>query len=486
MCGLVGVLSTEINSYQNSYGKFFKQALFADTLRGFDSTGVFVMDTKKMNQPEVFKKAIAAPDFLQLAYTNKILSDAKDWNIMIGHNRHATKGGVDHHTAHPFQIGNITLVHNGTVDNHRTLPNGHKFDVDSEAITDAINDIGIEEVVKKISGAFTFIWHDRRNGSLNFIRNEERPLAFGKVKDKNTILMASESNMLRWLALRNGLGLESIMEPKPGELFVWHPYKDNDGWAEKPEVKKLELRPKNVYSGGSHNYGNNRNNGYNGNYGNRYNSQNTSTNKSNGNTSTTKSKTMGLSQDAQKILEHLSLAPGEDICVVDLSWEAYPGSKNRTTGRIIGTIEDLNEDHVAVVHGVGVNDWETQIEGKYLYSTVQSAAYDVLKNPMIFLNNQDFAVLDPEDLPNYSTVDYDDDNDESSAEENKALTVITFRGFNGEKLSLREFEVATKKGCAYCSGNIDPADHEKTGWTHDRQPVCKECIRDHDLGEYLH
>lgn len=121
MCGLVGVLSTEINSFQHSYGKFFKQALFADTLRGFDSTGIFVMDTKTMQQPEVFKKAIAAPDFLQLARTNDLLRDTRDWNIMIGHNRHATKGSVDHHTAHPFQIGDITLVHNGTINNHRVL-----------------------------------------------------------------------------------------------------------------------------------------------------------------------------------------------------------------------------------------------------------------------------------------------------------------------------------------------------------------------------
>ena len=71
--------------------------------------------------------------------------------------------------------------------------------MDSETIADAINDIGIEEVVGKISGAFTFIWHDRRNGSLNFIRNDERPLAFlGKLRIKKTILMSSEANMLRY------------------------------------------------------------------------------------------------------------------------------------------------------------------------------------------------------------------------------------------------------------------------------------------------
>ncbi len=485
MCGLVGVLSTEINSFQHSYGKFFKQALFADTLRGFDSTGIFVMDTKTMQQPEVFKKAIAAPDFLQLARTNDLLRDTRDWNIMIGHNRHATKGSVDHHTAHPFQIGDITLVHNGTINNHRVLPHGHKFDVDSEAICEAINDIGIEEVVKKIDGAFTFIWHDRRNGSLNFIRNDERPLAFGKVKDKDTILMSSEGNMLRWLALRNGLTLESIMEPKPGELFVWWPYKDVANWANKPEVKTLELRSKNTYPGGvggvnyhghhqkgAHNTG----------------KKDVSAVNSGGisKQSATNSQEKTLSDDAQKILKELVLSPGEEVCLVNCTWEPYPGSKNKMTGRIIGEIEEVNDKHIAVLHGVDRSIWDNDVKGMLVYSTVLSAAFDAMKTPMVFVNNQDYSVLDPNDLPSYSTVDYDDDNDEDSREENKALTVATFRGFNGEKLTLHGFTQATKDGCAYCTGDIKPEDHEKTGWTFDRQPVCKDCIRDHDLGEYLH
>lgn len=484
MCGLVGVLSTEINSYQHSYGKFFKQALFADTLRGFDSTGIFVMDTDKMDQPEVFKKAIAAPDFLQLARTNILLQDTKDWNIMIGHNRHATKGGIDHHTAHPFQVGDITLVHNGTIDNHRILPNGNKFDVDSEAIADAINDIGIEEVVKKISGAFTFIWHDKRNGSLNFVRNDERPLAFAKVKDKKTILMSSEANMLRWLALRNGLALEGIMEPKPGELFVWWPYKDVADWADKPEVKTLELRPKNFYQGGqgTPNYHGHNNHGNKGTTAKKPSTGGSST--SIGKARETNSGT--LSKDAQDILNDLALAQGEEVCLINLTWESYPGSKNQFTGRVIGEVEDVAEHHIAVIHGVDRRTWEDQVKGMYAYSRVQSAGYDALKTPMIFVDNQDYSVLDPSELPNHSTVNYDEDNDEDNREENKALAVITFRGFNGEKLTLREFERATKEGCAYCTGDIKPEDHEKTGWTHERQPVCKECIKTHDLGEFLH
>lgn len=484
MCGLVGVLSTEINSFQHSYGKFFKQALFADTLRGFDSTGIFVMDTDKMDQPEVYKKAIAAPDFLQLAHTNALLRDTRDWNIMIGHNRHATKGGIDHHTAHPFQVGDITLVHNGTIDNHRILPNGNKFDVDSEAIADAINDIGIEEVVRKISGAFTFIWHDRRNGSLNFIRNDERPLAFGKVKDKKTILMSSEANMLRWLALRNGLPLESIMEPKPGELFVWMPYKDSANWAEKPEVKALELRPKNFYQGGqgTYNHHGHNNHGYKGTT-----QKKSSTGRSSSSTGKAKETNSGtLSKDAQDILNELSLDQGEEVCLTNLTWDPYPGSKNQLIGRVIGEIEDVADHHLAVIHGVDKHTWENHVKGMYAYSKVLSAGYDALKTPMVFLDNQDYSVLDPSELPNHSTINYDEDNDEDSREVNKALTVITFRGFNGEKLSLREFERATKDGCAYCTGDIKSEDHEKTGWTHDRQPVCKECIKTHDLGEYLH
>lgn len=486
MCGLVGVLSTELNTYQHPYGKFFKQALFADTLRGFDSTGIFVQDTGKMDQPEVYKKAMAAPDFLQLARANELLRDSRDWNIMIGHNRHATKGGVDHHTAHPFQIGNITLVHNGTIDNHRMLPNGHKFDVDSEAVADAINDIGIEEVVKRVSGAFTFIWHDKRNGSLNFIRNEERPLAFGKVKGRDTILMSSEAAMLRWLASRNSLALESIMEPKPGELFVWYPYKDAKGWADGPEVKTLEIRPKNFYQGGHGTVNNFDSRNAKGHTGKKSSTEKSSTNT--GKTKKANSQVVQLSTAAESILKDLGLSPNEEVCLLNLEWEAYPGSKNKLVGRIIGEIEDIPDTHIAVLHGVDRRTWEKDVRGMLLYSKVLSAGYDAMKNPMVFVDNQSYSVLDPSELPELPVVNGEDDNlnDEDTKEENKALTVVTFRGFNGEKLSLREFEKATKGGCAYCTGDIKPEDHEKTGWTHDRQPICKECIKVHDLAGYLH
>lgn len=497
MCGLVGVLSTELNTFQHSYGKFFKQALFADTLRGADSTGIFVMDTKKMVQPDLYKKALAAPDFLQLKKVEDLLKDSHDWNVMIGHNRAATKGGIHHHTAHPFQIGDITLVHNGTVHNHRMLPNGHKFDVDSEAICDAINDIGIEEVVKKIDGAFTFIWHDRRNGSMNFIRNEERPLAFGKVKDKNTILMASEAGMLRWLAIRNGLSLESIAEPKPGELFVFWPYKDNKDWTSKYDRKTLELRPKNVYQGysGGVNYGN----GYSSNHTNHGGGKggkksSTGNHTSSGGQSNSKKSTQVRTTSKHghpdAILSSLQVVKGEEVCLINTRWIAYPGSKNNF-GEVRGEIEDITESHIGIIHGVNQETWETELKGNYIYSEIQGATIDITKEVNVFLNNRDYCIVDPTEVPGNScvktTVDYtDEDNDESAEEENKALAVVMFRGFNGEQLSLREFERAVQDGCAYCQGNIDPKDHEKTGWTHQRQPVCKHCVKDHDLGEYLH
>lgn len=474
MCGIVGVMTTELNSSTNNpVNRFFGQALFADTLRGDDSTGIFLLDQRQeMEKPEVFKRALAAPDFLQLKRTGNLLRESNDWRIMIGHNRAATKGAVANHTAHPFQVGNITMVHNGTVYNHRGLPKGNTFDVDSEAICHSIDEQGIEDTVSHLDGAFTLVYHDAVDDSMNFVRNDERPLAFGKVKGKNTVLLSSEANMLQWLAIRNGFSLESVVIPKAGELFKFWVHKDWKEWAVNPTVEKLKLRPKTVYND---NYGNGYNGGYSNNYGKKgtpgtnMTTQPTGTGNTGGTSNVTR-----FPKGETELLTKLGLEASEDYEITNLRYFPYPGNNGNPSlfGRVEGTIVGVFEDHSAVINGVPKSEWDIIGDSNVLgtIDRIWKGLQD--KEIKVSFRKDTYVIVD--DLP---VVDVPGDGDD---DEGGPSTEETFLGPNKVLYTLQEWNRLTEKGCAVCTGNVFAEDHEKTGWTHDNQPVCKECVAAND------
>lgn len=475
MCGIVGVLSSEMNTHNHPYGKFFKQALFTDTLRGVDSTGVMLLDGKKQTRPEVWKKALAAYDFLQLARTNTLLRDTLDYNVMIGHNRAATRGSIDHHTAHPFQFGDITLVHNGTLHNHRSLAGCSKYEVDSEAVAHSFHENGVEETIKKLDGAFTFIWHDQQDQSVSIIRNEERPIAFGKVKDKDTILLSSEAAMLRWLAIRNGLALESIVEPKAGELFTFWPHKDNKKWTETYVTKTLELKQKHVYN----NYGNAYGDDYYGGTHNRWEGgkkqQPGSKNGKNGKDKNTgKGTVKQLHADAIAILKMLGLKDNEPVVIENLKFEEYVTAKEKRYGQVVGTVLDNDIPHKAVIHGVLQTTWNKDLTGDVVVlGEINGAAYDANNIRQVYISNRDFAVFPRDELPKQEEKEVAEDDGE------------TFRGLRGAYFTRSGWLESVQGGCCYCSGDINIEDAEKTGWTESGDPVCKNCVADFNLGQYL-
>ena len=104
MCGLVGIASTVLNVNDK---KCFSQLLEVDAVRGHHSTGIFGVGK---GYSDMYKRALNSQDFLQLKRADDIINHTKV-NVLVGHNRWATKGAVNHRNAHPFKHGNITLVH---------------------------------------------------------------------------------------------------------------------------------------------------------------------------------------------------------------------------------------------------------------------------------------------------------------------------------------------------------------------------------------
>lgn len=223
MCGLVGYISFKrpLGAFKTALSSYLTQGIYVGGVRGRDSTGIFTIDRGFPDQTEVIKSPVDGGIFIDQFNVQQALADISDYSAVIAHHRKATKGATNTANAHPFCVGDITLVHNGSLFNHRTLGGGNQYIVDSAAIAHALSTHSKKEVLEQLDGSFALIWHDARDSSLNIARNSERPLALGLVEAEETLLIASEKDMLRWLANRNNVGKLTVLEPQEDTLFSW-------------------------------------------------------------------------------------------------------------------------------------------------------------------------------------------------------------------------------------------------------------------------
>jgi len=243
MCGLVGLFHNEPHHKSKNYRKIFDEMLYADALRGMDSTGVALCHDRISNKAEdvlSLKKAMNSSDFINLRQYNNLMDEAILYKYWMGHNRSATRGVVNSINAHPFQHGDIIGSHNGTLYEWNGLNKNKKFTVDSEAIMYALSKRPTVDVLEEIDGAFALMWYDRSTGKAYTAKNDERPLYMVSSKDEKLVIIASESNMLNWIATRNKVKYDNVYELTEGVLWEF----DND---DPREVKSTNFKPKETY-----------------------------------------------------------------------------------------------------------------------------------------------------------------------------------------------------------------------------------------------
>lgn len=185
-----------------------KLMLKLDTVRGPHSTGL--LGVEQAGACNIFKK-VGTPWELE-EYKGWSTFWGRHHSVLIGHNRFATQGAVNHTNAHPYEHGHLYGVHNGSLTNKWALEDAKDFDVDSDNLYHHMLCKGLHHTVKTAEGAFALVWYNSSDKTINFVRNKERPLHMAYSEDGKVLFWASESWMLSVAAEKAGVKLEEVYE----------------------------------------------------------------------------------------------------------------------------------------------------------------------------------------------------------------------------------------------------------------------------------
>lgn len=193
-------------------------------LRGSDSAGIAVITKKKPRSPKLNIDIRKRPDHPVDFFTQKETLDQirkPHVTCIMGHARAATHGVINEVNSHPMREGSIIGAHNGVVKKYEPTKDEETHMTDSRKLFAAINEGTLEKVLSDLdwnaSYALSFI--DLQFNTLNFVRNDKRPLWFARTKG-GALFWASELHMIKFALGRNSIEVDAVTELKPGTLFI--------------------------------------------------------------------------------------------------------------------------------------------------------------------------------------------------------------------------------------------------------------------------
>lgn len=197
MCGIVGYIGHK--SAQNILVSGLKRLEY----RGYDSAGIVTIDER--TKPTLLRAVgkVAGLD-------EKLASHSTNDTVGIGHTRWATHGAPSKRNAHPHQVGDIYLVHNGIIENYQDLKASlarhdyiFKSDTDSEVLTALIDFIykdsnnlleAVSSALKMVVGAYGIAVFSVKNPTEIIIARKGSPLIVGVGSDE--VFIASDASAL--------------------------------------------------------------------------------------------------------------------------------------------------------------------------------------------------------------------------------------------------------------------------------------------------
>ena len=245
MCGIVGYIGTK-----QAYPVLIK-GLKRLEYRGYDSAGVALLsDSDKLN---IYKAKGKVSDLETVAGSNDVSG-----TLGIAHTRWATHGMPSEVNAHPHvsQSGNLTIVHNGIIENYATLreqlkKRGYTFksETDTEVLVQLIeyvmsirNDslaVSVRIALKQVIGAYAIAVIDKRHPETIVAARKSSPLAVGVVEDNSEFFLGSDASPIaeytKHIVYLNDEEVAVIERNKPLKVI------DLNGEEAEAEVKEVNL-----------------------------------------------------------------------------------------------------------------------------------------------------------------------------------------------------------------------------------------------------
>ena len=187
MCGIIGYIG------KKQPVNFLLEGLKKLEYRGYDSSGIAIKENENI---QIIRSIGRIKDLENKTKNTKLLNG----NIGIAHTRWATHGEPTEENAHPHQVGNVTLVHNGIIENAEELretliTDGVKFksETDTEVACAVINKYyekdpiaAITKALKELKGSYAFGIIFKDNDKLYAVRKDS-PLIIGIGEEENYI-----------------------------------------------------------------------------------------------------------------------------------------------------------------------------------------------------------------------------------------------------------------------------------------------------------
>ena len=244
MCGIVGYIGTE-QAYPILIG-----GLHRLEYRGYDSAGIaMIANDGKLN----IYKAKGKVSELE----NQSEDKDRSGTIGIAHTRWATHGGPTTANAHPHvsESGNLTLVHNGIIENYAVLRNqlmerGMHFqsETDTEVLVQFIEyvqqslgvnlEVAVQTVLKRVIGAYAIVVLDRSNPDCLVAARKSSPLVVGIGDDHQEYFIASDASpIVEYTTRMVYLNDEEVVVCRRGEDLRVHTLTGEDVPVEVKNVK---------------------------------------------------------------------------------------------------------------------------------------------------------------------------------------------------------------------------------------------------------
>lgn len=187
MCGIIGYIG------KKQPVNFLLEGLKKLEYRGYDSSGIAIKENENI---QIIRSIGRIKDLENKTKNTKLLNG----NIGIAHTRWATHGEPTEENAHPHQVGNVTLVHNGIIENaeelrEKLITDGVKFksETDTEVACAVINKYYekdpiavITKALKELKGSYAFGIIFKDSDKLYAVRKDS-PLIIGIGEEENYI-----------------------------------------------------------------------------------------------------------------------------------------------------------------------------------------------------------------------------------------------------------------------------------------------------------